>query len=588
MNFTIPKFKTYRVEDYKAATRMMDSLWNRFCHNQGATSLPYWMDMFSKEKSANKMIKALAKRGMIRTTIKHNWAEIELNPTYVESMYEKSEITRLILGTKIAKYIPQLADKDAKNPQFDQTKLKSGVKQTGLARFGFAEAGQKHSFKYDTEMMLKYKPEIVRYSVKSMKKMEAKLNKSLRVPEGYDYESIIENVIDIIIDEKDEEYILGKLTNDSRGRAIYECLRTIFNPLANKMARALVIAPEESPDEEGIESAYLCIAELTTGFEGDISKKLELGKLAYKDRTYHKLDTSTEKGIDDLFENIWLERLYNDMEKLEADPKHKVTTPLEVDFSSSNMVMIGLLLGHNKYVDHTKYMWSIEGLTKQHVKFAQTPYVFGSGASIKALWDKKRLEYNSAQVALMKKEQKSGKFAIANMLKDIITKDSRPTPEMDICIQREEFIVECNKTKNVGDTAKQYVVYNTETSRFSVIHHTNTHTVPDLERFKIYFMTLLIHNLDSQILDNIVMKMDWILPIHDAGIVTWNGAGEMRRYAVVEMQYVLDNNRSTMVNYLKSINLTKTGWVKYAKLLELVEKENEDQEDIELSPFLLK
>lgn len=633
---TIPKFKNkYKQADYKVAELMAESLWNRYCHNQGPTSLPYWMDKFSNQKQANRMILALAKKGMIKTTIKHNWAEVEINEEYLLTMYTRDELNETIKSTKLLTYLPQLADTAVSNPAFADTKVTSGVKDTGLARFGFAEAGQKHSFKYDTEMMEKYKPYIIKYSVKSMKKMEAKLKKSLRVPAGYDYESIIESAIDMIIAEKEESYILGKLTNDSRGRAIYECLRTIFNPLANKMARALVVAPPERPSKKGVEAAYLCMAELYSGFNGDIASKVNQGKMCYKVKRYHKLNLDPElkeqdykdlwveatravdndetiphnkkeesvqqqynrlvedlkydkSELDDLFENIWLERLYNDMRLYHADEYHMVTTPLEVDFSSSNMVMIGLLLGHWKYVDHTKYMWDVAGLSKQHVKFAQTPYVFGSREGVIPLWDKNNLTYTPEQVKLMKYEQSAGKFAMANELKDIIVGHCQPDPEMEVCVQHEVFKVECNKTRNVGDTTKQYIVYNTDTHVFEVIHHTDTHTVPDLERFKTYFMTLLIHNLDSQILDNIVMKMNWVLPIHDAGIVTWNGAVVMRAQAVVEMEFVKDNREKTMLNYLKSIKLDQAGWIRYAKLKEKVAKANEEVDDIELSPFLLK
>ncbi len=588
MNFTLPTLLNYSSTDSATAYRMLETLWSRFSNNQGATSLPYWMDKFTSEKQANRMIKALADNGIIETTIKHNWAEIKLSKDYLLMQYTQAELNKRIKKTRLNKYMPQLAnDTGILSPTATNTKLTSGVKQTGLARFGFAEAGKIHSFKYDTIMMAKYKTEIVKYSVKAMTKMEEKLNKCLRLPEGYDYESLIKTVIDIIIESADEEYVLGKLTNDSRGRAIYECLRTIFNPLANKMARALVVAPAETVTTESLRNAYLYVAELYDGFNGNIYSKWRKGKKIVEARKFHKLDLSTEAGIDNLYENIWLERLYNDIEAYNLDSTHQVTTPLEVDFSSSNMVMIGLLLGHSDYVDHKSYMWNLPGLTKNHVKFAQTPYVFGSSAGVKSLWVKNKLTFTPSQITLMKQAQTTGKFSIANKLKDIIIKHCNPSTEMTLCVQQEEFIVECNKTKNVGDTTKQYVVYNSSSKQFSIITHTKTHTIPDLKQFKRYFMTGLIHNLDSQILDNIVLGMNWMLPIHDAGIVTWVGASRMRKLAVREMQFVLDNNKQTMVNYLKSINLNQAGWIKYAQLLDEVEQLNIGKE-INLSPYLLK
>lgn len=610
MKIEIPELTNYAETNNEVANQMVESLWNRYCNDQGSTSLPYWIDKFTSEKQANRMVLALAKAGIITTTVKTNWAEIELNENYLLSKANKEELNDLIRTTKLAKYMPQTAEMAINNPVATSTKLTSGIKESGLARFGFAEAGQKHSFKYDVNMMTKYKTEIIAYSVKSMKKMEKQLGKSLRLPANYDYQSLIEQTIDLIIANPDTTYILGKLTNDSRGRAIYECLRTIFNPLANKMARALVVTPATKVTKEGIRNAYLCIAELRHGFNSSIFRKVRCGRRCHEERSFHELNLTgelsndfiqthnesecilkkeelKEKAIDELHENIWLERLYNEFDQLAINPDHLVTTPLEVDFSSSNMVMIGLLLGHSDYIDHTSYMWQMDGLTKQHVKFAQTPYVFGSSASVKTLWTKNNLTFTDEQIRIMKKAQTTGKFAIANELKDIIINYCTPTATMNLCVQREEFTVECNKTKNVGDLTKQYVVYDSTTNKFKVIKHTNTHTVPDLQQFKRYFMTGLIHNLDSQVLDNIVLGMDWILPIHDAGIVTWEGATTMRNRAVREMQDVLDNRKETMVNYLTSIGLTNKGWIKYAKLLEKVEEANIGKK-IELSPYLLK
>ena len=315
---------------------MLGSLLNNYANNAGTTSLPFWMDKYSDHKQANTVIKDLAEQGVIHTTVKHNFATLEISEEYLLNEYTQDELNKLITATKMNKYQPLIDSNET--PELPvNTKLKSGIKESGLVRFGFAEAGMTHQFKYDTVMMTKYRPEIVKYSVKAMLKMEAKLQKSLRMPEKFDYQSIIEQVIDLIIASPNEEYILGTLTNDSRGRAIYQCLRTIFNPLANKMARALIVAKPETVTPDSLDNAYLFIAEMYSGFNGDIPAKIRQGKSAYKFKRYHKLDTNTDQGIDDLFENIWLERLYLDLSKYYADKSHKVTTSLEIDFSALNL-----------------------------------------------------------------------------------------------------------------------------------------------------------------------------------------------------------------------------------------------------------
>lgn len=486
----LPEIKGISESSREVAEQLINSLWHRYSHDLGSTSYPFWIDRFNNEREANKVMLKLYKQGMIKTSVVHNFSIVELNENYLLSKVSKETLNKIIIDSKVSKYFPIFNEDTTSEPQSTMTKLQSGIKESGLRRDGFAQAGL-NPFQYDTKMMLKYRSELIRFSIKSMKKMEEKLNRSLRNNEGFDYQSIIEKVIDLIIKSPNEEYILGKLVMDSRGRAIYECLKTIFNPISNKMARALVVSPRETVNSQNTDSAYLFIAELCYGFNGDIPDKLEKGKSAYKDRFFHDLDTDTEHGLDDMFENIWLERLYDELDALAINPNHEVTTPLEVDFSSSNMVIIGLLLGHAQYVDQTKYMWQVDGLTKNHVKFAQTPYVFGSSAGVKSLWTKNKLSFTDEQVVIMKKAQTTGKFAIANELKDIIINHCSPKETMQLQVNREQFMVECNKTRNVGETTKQYIVLD-EKGNFQIIQHTNTHKVPDVKQFKRYFVTGLI------------------------------------------------------------------------------------------------
>lgn len=585
LHLELPSLSNYLESDEDVTIQLLHALFHRVTYNMPSTSLVYWLDKYSSHVQGNRMILELAQQGVITTKIDYNYAEISLSMEWLMSNHTKQELDELILANKLNKYLPLKISKK-RSLVANKAKLQSGIKANGLTRPGFAKAGH-HEFKYDTTMMIKYRSEIIQFSIKAMAKMEEKLSRSLRLPEGYDYGSLIEKAIDIIIAESDESYILGSLTLDSRGRAIYEALKTIFNPIANKMARALVVAPPERVLAPSVDNAYLFIAELYHGFVSDIPTKIQLGKDCYKERKLLDLDTTKEAGLDDLFENIWLERLYGELDSLHANRMHQVTTPLEVDFSSSNMAIIGLLLGYNKYVDSTKYMWDIKGLSKNHVKFAQTPYVFGSSASIKTLWSKNGLKFTAKQIDLMRYEQSKGRFAIANEFKDIIIKHSHPTPIMQLQVGTERFTVECNRHKNVGDSTKSYVVLNSAIRKFTIIQHTNTHKVPDLKQFRRYFVTGIIHNKDSYILDNICSKMKWILPIHDAGIVTWSGATDMRTHAVAEMVEANKTGRSTVYHYLKSINIDQAGMVKYAKLLAKINELNDGKAMI-ISPYLLK
>ena len=583
MVLELPEIENYKDSDYEVAERMLTSLWRRFANNAGATSLPYWLDQFSSQNEGNRMILRLAEDKWITTSVRYNYADIQLNKAKLMEEYSQEELDEIIVDTKMEHYKPITSSPSLLAGATD-VKLPSGIQKTGLVRMGFSRSGS-HKFKYDTSMLMKYRKQITQVSVKAMIKLEEKLGYSLRIDGAYDYESIIRHVILEVMQNPDQEYNLGKLTLDSRGRAIYQALKTVFNPIANKMARALVVAPPATVDNEDILfDTYLFIAELVHGFEGDIEKKFQIGKQAYADRI---MATDNLEDVDDLFENIWLERMYADLDAWYADNTHQFTTPIEVDFSASNMTIIGLLLGHSDYIDHTRYMWEIDGLSKLHIKKAQTPYVFGSSAPITKLWKKANLTWTSDQVKLMKFHQTHGKFAIANEFKDIIINYCTPQEHMMLHVADEKFTVECNRYKHVGDTTKQYIVYNTESDKLSVIRHTTTHKVPDLSQFKRFFVTAIIHNLDSQGMNRIVKPLDWNISIHDAAIVTVVEARKTKDLAAEWMQEIYDNRRSILLNYFKSIGLTDEGYARFVKLEGKIKEFNKGKE-MTITPWLLK
>ena len=574
----LPEIKDYSESDYTVAQELLENLWYRLSNNLGATSLPFYMDKFSSHNEANKMIIRLANSGIIKTDIAYNYATIELNKEHILTYMSEEEFYEEVRANKLSKYKP--LDKVA-NKSHTRVALPSGIQATGLSRPGLAKAGT-HKYQYDITMMKKYYKQVVQNSIKAMKKLEAKLEKSLFTEEGIDYEATIRATLDFIISNNNAEFCLGDLLLDSRGRAIHKCLTTIFNPISSKFARALIKHAPTKATYKQLDDAYLFIAELVDGFNGDIKDKLVKGNEYYANRVLpepHKPE--------DFFEVIWCERLYAELDAWHLDSDYGFTVPVEVDFSSSNMVMIGLLLGHSPYVDHTQYMWEIEGLSKLHIKKAQTPYVFGSQAPITKLWKKAGLKWTADQVKLMKFHQAHGKFAIANMFKDIIVNHCQPEAIMNLLVDEESFRVECNRHKYVGDTTKQYVVYNSSTKSLEVISHTAVVKVPDLFRFKTYFVTGIIHNLDSQVMDYMCDRMEWVLPIHDAGIVTIAEARKFKHLAMDKMNDIYSKGPQIVHNYFKSINLDDAGWKKYAQLQHLVKEANKDKKMV-ITPWLLK
>lgn len=88
-------------------------------------------------------------------------------------------------------------------------------------------------------------------------------------------------------------------------------------------------------------------------------------------------------------------------------------------------------------------------------------------------------------------------------------------------------------------------------------------------------------------MDNICKGVSWILPIHDAGIVTVTEARRTKLLAVEQMQRIAVRGESTLYNYLKSINVDDAGMARFGKLLQKVRKLNEGK-PLNITPFLLK
>ena len=89
-------------------------------------------------------------------------------------------------------------------------------------------------------------------------------------------------------------------------------------------------------------------------------------------------------------------------------------------------------------------------------------------------------------------------------------------------------------------------------------NHTHTNKLPDLEQFKRYMVTLLVHNRDSWVADEICQELDWVLPIYDAFIVMPWEAKKTRVVYATKIDAIYESREETLETYFKSINLVKT------------------------------
>lgn len=204
--------------------------------------------------------------------------------------------------------------------------------------------------------------------------------------------------------------------------------------------------------------------------------------------------------------------------------------------------------------------WAFEGIGRTQFKHAMTPKLYGSSQPAYKLWQNKGHKYTMDQLHAFEKELSTGKLAVADKFKEFIIKCCKPSAKMTVKIWDEEFEIECNRWRNVGDVTKSYDIYDTDTDTIRTIHHTHTHKEPDLEQFRRYFVTLLIHNLDSQtgdhVCETVYNQSQWIIDIHDAFIVNPEDADMTRKTYADKITDIYNNRQRILQDYFTSIGIT--------------------------------
>lgn len=356
--------------------------------------------------------------------------------------------------------------------------------------------------------------------------------------------------------------------------------------------------------ETGARSVFLFIAELNGFKSGTIEDKLAYGKQCWYTTKLHDLNyepanltkeelARAEADRSEAHENIWLERIYDGLDnhyqlntgasitkrkalegsvdaqtRLEANPSttYEWDIPIELDASASMLQYIGVLLDDsrltsmtNLYGDKLSDPWAFEGIPRTQFKKAATPLLYGSSRACHELWQDGGFEYTMDQVKAFNTELANGAFGVANQFKEFLINHCKPKQTMTVKIYKDTFNIECNRFRNVGEKTTKYDIFDTETNSIRRIHHTTTKKVADLEQFRRYFVTLLIHNLDSQVANTVIEKcMDkygWGLDIHDAFIVHPNSARDVRTWYAEEMDTIYANRKQILTDYFQSIGI---------------------------------
>lgn len=384
--------------------------------------------------------------------------------------------------------------------------------------------------------------------------------------------------------------------------------------------------------KHGVKAVMLFIAELNGFKSGTVKAKVHYGVNCWLTSKLHELDytdyTSTIKAnsvitdaertkqleeeakrLEDVnaetHENMWLERLYNGLDNhfnissiiktkaiTDRDAliyimnKHVKSTylwdiPIELDASASMIQWMGVLMGDHRLTDMTNVTgitlsdpWAFEGIPRTQFKHAATPMLYGSSKACHELWQDRKHQYTLQQVELFNKEITSGALGIANMLKEFLINNCKPTERMKVNINDEIFEIECNRYRHIGDTTTKYDIYDSITKRIRTIVHTTTKSVADLDQFRRYFVTLLVHNLDSQVANKVIGKVmtkyGWGIDIHDAFIVHPNAALDVRRWYAAELTHVYNNRSAILTNYFNSIGIGNEAQAEWNRLISMV------------------
>lgn len=338
-NLTLPAkdlfVSNFGTTEADNASAMFQAAWRNFLLNKGSINLTFWAEQFKNVTAFNSILKVISDNGWFETHAlsTRNWAEASLREDKLLEFVTPEELSHVRATKKFLKYMPELLTSKVSS----LTKQNGKVRNTGLTRYGLA-ASAATPFSYDQHYLNLYREAITLNTTKGMQKVRAMFPEMTSDEASYD--TVSAAIVDALA-TKPELYSMGNNFSDSRGRAIKQGLSKVANPIGYKDFRALLVIPEEYRNEatsQGATAIYLFIAELLGFKDGSVLDKELFGLNCYNEYKLHELDLNDEDDRSELYENIWLERLYDDLEAyhlaLQNGTTHKWSTPLELDASA--------------------------------------------------------------------------------------------------------------------------------------------------------------------------------------------------------------------------------------------------------------
>lgn len=513
-----------------------ENLWFNYLKEKHLDTIT-WFTRFNDPNFFNKTLIMLSRAGWITSVVEMNYAYIQLNESKLLKWISKEELTSIKYQYKFNKYMFTKTSSTLN----DIVQINGKHRKTGIIRNGFMKAGN-NTFKYDTKYLKKYLPQIAENLLKGLEASTKEITYQEIITALTDYYSV-----------DGSTYTLGNNISDSRGRSIFRCTSKIFNPVSSKDARALLITAPKKLTKDGLEAVYGAIAELLSYRGKDIEDKISYGREAYRNRKLPDIE-----DLDDLHIRIWLERIYDNLSNT-----NDWIVPIELDALASLVQFVAVLTNDHTYMDRTnmigdtfKDIWTVNYVSRTHVKKALTPRLYGSSASPKQLWLKNKLQFTQEQVNKITEELETGIYANANRFQSFIIDNVQPKKKMKVHVWNEVFEIECNRFKWDEKINKSYTIYTSSQGIFKNVYREVTLS-PDTQQFKRYFVTLLIHGIDSQVADYICQNIDWILPNHDAFTIHPNDSSKVRKLYTDKLMEIYKNRKTIIRNYFDSVGIVQ-------------------------------
>lgn len=611
---TMPRIKGIKTkfgsDVYENIENMFNALWKAYLNKgaKGKISSPYWAKRIGNIRAMNIALKLLSDGDWIisKSIPGNNWGEVSLNQDKLLQFVDADELN--VIRKEFKYQVFELEDYDEYFEPVSQLMRIGGKVQRGtIARNGFAKAG-KVPFKFDVKAMEANKAGVIKLVNKGILKS---IERHPHIVEDMaNYETIGKDIVNEYI-AYDGVYMSGQNILDPRGRNIAGYLNKIGNPVGYKVMRALLKIPKDKRNkatDKGLESKFMFIAELNGFREGTKASKIAMGK-----ECYYKRILPDANDLDELPEAIWCERTYADLDKamfkkdgagfvnrmalkklkagditIDEMPnklgEYKWKVPVEIDMSASVLAYIGLLLNHKPFMERTNMIgdklndaWG-HNVIRNRLQFKTIMrQCYGSSLTPAKMWDDMGISYTNDELIAFTDELEHGELAVAVAFKDFIINNCNPQADMLLEVDGNIIPTKCNHFHNRGEKTLKFDLYDTASKSVNRIHHTDTVKVPDLDRFRKYMVTGLIHGLDNQVEDKTVEAVidayGWAIDIHDAVVLCAEATEVGRETTAKELEDKHANRNKILSKYFTSIGIPASKLTEWnTKVVPLINK----------------